>query len=121
MVTMFAPKLSIYGHCGLEITAPGVRDYEEAVTRPVVVRADPNLARASPECHRSIFLDMGRGQTAEIWQAGVRDYEEAVGKVPEPPRVPQLDLDDLEPVDGAILWAAATGYENRTQAGGVVT
>ena len=26
------------------------------VTRPVVVRADPVLDRASPECHRSIFL-----------------------------------------------------------------
>ena len=31
------------------------------VTRPVVVRADPDLARASPECHRSIFWGRGRG------------------------------------------------------------
>ena len=31
------------------------------VTRPMVVRAGPDLARASPECHRSIFWGMGRG------------------------------------------------------------
>ena len=31
------------------------------VTRPVVVRANPDLARASPECHMSIFRGMGRG------------------------------------------------------------
>ena len=30
------------------------------VTRPVVVRADPDMDRASPECHRSIFLALGR-------------------------------------------------------------
>ena len=31
------------------------------MTRPMGVRADPDLARASPECHRSIFWGMGRG------------------------------------------------------------
>ena len=40
------------------------------VTRPVVVRADPDLARASPECHRSTFWGMGRGWKAEIGNAG---------------------------------------------------
>ena len=40
------------------------------VTRPVVVRADPDLARASPECHRSTFWGMGREWKAEIGNAG---------------------------------------------------
>ena len=31
------------------------------VTRPVVVRVNPDLAKASPECNRSIFWGMGRG------------------------------------------------------------
>ena len=30
------------------------------VTWPVGVRTDPDMARASPECHRSIFWGMGR-------------------------------------------------------------
>ena len=31
------------------------------VTRPMVVRAGPDLARARPECYRSIFWGMGEG------------------------------------------------------------
>ena len=37
------------------------------VTSPMVVRAGPNFARASPGCHRSIFWGMGRGLQWETW------------------------------------------------------
>ena len=47
-----------------------VLDTRNPVTRPLVVRANPYLARAGPKYHKSIFWAMGRGWKAEIWHAG---------------------------------------------------
>ena len=41
---------------------------------------------------------------------GVSDHKEADGDVPEPPRVPQQDLDGLEPVAGTLLTSHCTKH-----------
>ena len=38
------------------------------VARSEVVRVGPGVDRTSPEWHKSIFWDVGRGQKDEVWQ-----------------------------------------------------
>ena len=58
---MFAPKLSIYGHCGLEITAPGVRDYEEASDQASGGQGRPRLGQGQPGVPQVHLLGQGEG------------------------------------------------------------